>query len=198
MRTEARLKQWEAEHGFPGIYSITGRDINRRCGCGKRTKTLSSPFCQTCNTRARDLLAADGQGEVQEPKPKEPRPPKADPGKYTRCKVPECTRIAKHQGRLCPQCYVAANPIANACPSCKKAPRSRVRNTGVCAACQRNIERAAARLWHHAGGNMALACTALAQQGMETDEQQANQLLEALNADRLSSEDMEGAMFGLF
>ena len=40
MRTEARLKQWEAEHGFPGIYSITGRDINRKCGCGKRTKTL--------------------------------------------------------------------------------------------------------------------------------------------------------------
>lgn len=198
MRTDARLQQWEAEHGFPGIFSTTGRDINRKCGCGKRTKTLSTPFCQTCSTRALDLLASDAQGDVVEPKPKVPRPPKVDPGKYARCKVPECNRIAKHQGRLCPQCYVAANPAAHACPSCKKAPRSRVRDTGVCTACQRNIERAAARLWHHAGGNMALACTALAQQGMETDERQANQLLEALDAERLGPEDVDGAVFGFF
>jgi hypothetical protein len=195
MRTEDRLKQWEEEHGFAGIFSATGRDINRKCGCGKRTKTLSSPFCQTCGTRARDLLAADAQGHAPEPTPEASRPPKAEPGRYRRCKTRGCVRIAKHQGTLCPQCWAAEDPETRACPVCKKVPRKRNSHSGACAQCLRNIHKAAVRLWTVSGGNMALACTALVQQGMESDATASTQLLEALQTDELTPEDMERVAF---
>jgi len=195
MPTDERLQQWEAEHGFAGIFSSTGRDINRKCACGKRTKTLSSPFCRMCTTRAHSLLAADAQDDVPEPRPKPRRPPPADRSRYTWCKTPQCTRIAKHQGRLCPQCFVAGDPVTRACPACKKSPRAGNRRSGVCSSCLRNIHRAATRLWTVSGGNMALACTALAQQGMESDATASAQLLEALQTDKLTPEDMERVAF---
>ena len=198
MPTDERLQQWEEEHGVPGIFSASGRDINRKCACGKRTTSLSSPFCQTCATANRRLEVAMGvQGDVMETRPKPRRPPPADPDRYTRCKTPQCKRIAKHHGRLCPQCYVAGDPATRACPVCKKAPRACNRQSGVCSSCLRNIHRAATRLWTVAGGNMALACTALAQQGMEHDADASTQLLEALQMDKLTPEDMEGAVFDL-
>ena len=129
-----------------------------------------------------DVLAA------QRPRQAPRRPPPAVPGRYLRCRTKDCGRIAKHRGTLCPRCWVAKDPDARACPTCKKAPRCSGRQWGICSSCTRNVERAVGRLWQVAGGQMAIACSALAKHAMDEDStHEANQLLEALEVGALAS-----------
>jgi len=109
------------------------------------------------------------------------RPPPAEPGRYLRCRTKECDRIAKHRGTLCPKCWIAKDPDTRACPTCRKAPRCAGRKFGTCSSCNRNVERAAARLWQVSGGRMAIACSALAKHARDEDNaHEADQLLEAM------------------
>ena len=116
------------------------------------------------------------------------RPTPADPGRYLRCRTRECGRIAKHRGTLCPKCWIAKDPDLRACPTCKKAPRCNGRKFGTCSSCNRNVDRAVARLWQVAGGQMAIACSALAKHAMNEDNaHEADQLLEALDMGAMAS-----------
>lgn len=188
MPTDERLQQWEEKHGFAGIFCTSGRDINRKCACGKRTTSLATPFCRSCATCAHSLSEDGVQEDVPEPRAKPRRPPPTDPNRYTRCRTEGCGRIAKHRGTLCPTCWVATNPVERACPVCLKAPRCVSRRWGVCSSCTRNVKRAASRLWLVSGGNMAIACSALANEGVQANHaEEASQLLEALDAGDLAS-----------
>jgi len=116
------------------------------------------------------------------------RPTPADPGRYLRCRTRECGRIAKRRGTLCPKCWIAKDPDVRACPTCKKAPRCNGRKFGTCSSCNRNVDRAVARLWQVAGGQMAIACSALAKHAMDEDNaHEADQLLEALDMGAMAS-----------
>lgn len=205
--------------------SIARRCINAHCG--RATASLAQTECVCCEkrsgkwkggkrTRAYEqheadevassvavLDAVEAVGAVeqalttQRPRQVPRRPPPADPSRYLRCRTKECNQIAKHRGTLCPKCWVAKEPETRACPACRKAPRCAQRQWGICHGCVRNIERAAVRLWQVSGGHMSLACTALARQGMDADAHASNQLLEALQMDKVTPEDMEGAVFDL-
>ena len=130
----------------------------------------------------KDVLAMPRQRQV----PRRPTP--ADPCRYLRCRTKECGRIAKHRGTLCPKCWIAKDPDVRACPTCKRAPRCNGRKFGTCSSCNRNVERAVARLWQVAGGQMAIACSALAKHAMDEDNaHEADQLLEALEMGAMAS-----------
>jgi len=208
MPIEERLAKWEAKHGFRGMASPSGRDILRMCDCGKATPNLANPKCIPCDRASGNYRAGKrtreyemrGNEAREEPTPRQcgppRRPPPVDPSRYLRCRTKGCDRIAKHRGTLCPQCWVAKDPEERACPICRKAPRVTCRQWGVCTSCARNVKRAAARLWHVSGGQMAIACSALAHEGMEADSQhEANQLLEALDAGALASEHIDASVF---
>lgn len=75
MPTDERLQQWEEKHGFAGIFCTSGRDINRKCACGKRTTSLATPFCRSCATCAHSLSEDGVQEDVPEPRAKPRRPP---------------------------------------------------------------------------------------------------------------------------
>ena len=43
-----RLANWEAEHGFLGVYGSGGRSLYRRCECGRPTVCLADAQCRAC------------------------------------------------------------------------------------------------------------------------------------------------------
>jgi len=207
MASEDRLANFVARHGFQGIISPSGKDIHRMCACGKATASLIQPECVLCEKasgkwqggkRKRNYEKAGlVAGKPQRVPQVSYHAPPAEPRRYPQCRTKECNQMAKHRGTLCGKCYLAADPETRACPACKKAPRSAKCQSGVCHSCVVKIARAANRLWEVSGQHMTLACTALAHEGMDADAHASNQLLEALQMDKLSPEDMEVAVFDL-
>ena len=206
MTTEERLANFEARCGFPGIVSPSGKDVHRRCACGKATASLHNPVCVHCEKasgkwhRGKRTREYEKRGDEAREEPRTPQllcqAPPAEPVRYLPCRTKNCGHQAKRRGTLCQSCYIAADPETRACPVCKKASRCTTQACGICHSCMAKIDRAASRLWEVSGGHMALACSALAQRGMEADNQRdANQLLEALEAGALVSEAANGSAF---
>lgn len=206
MTVEERLVNFKARSGFEGIVSPSGKDVHRRCACGKATASLDNPVCVHCEkasglwrrgkrTREYERRGDEAREESRAPKASYQAPP-AEPVRYLQCRTKNCGHQAKRRGTLCQSCYIAADPETRACPVCKKAPRCTTQACGICHTCMVKIDRAAGRLWEVSGGHMALACSALAQRGMEADsERDANQLLEALEAGALVSEAVNHSVF---
>ena len=206
MTIDERLSNFKGRYGFEGIVSPSGKDVHRRCACGKATASLDNPVCVHCEKasglwrrgkRTREYEKRGNEAREQQPAPMVSyRAQPAEPVRHLQCRTKNCGHQAKRRGTLCQSCYIAADPETRACPVCKKASRCNTQACGICHTCMVKIDRAASRLWEVSGGHMALACSALAQRGMEADnERDANQLLEALEAGALVSEAINDSVF---
>ena len=194
MTAEERLANFEARCGVKGVISPSGKDIHRRCACGKATASLAQPECVACEKASgkwrggKRVRVYEQRGEEAREELRRPPPP-ADARQYPQCRTKGCGNVAKRRGTLCTKCYVAADPETRACPACKKMPRCTTHEWGICHSCVRGIDRAAARLWHVSGGHMSLACSALVRHGITADStHDAKQLLEALEMGALASD----------
>ena len=206
MAPEDRLANFVARHGFEGIISPSGKDIHRRCACGKATATLDNPVCVHCEKaagmwrRGKRTREYEKRGDEAREKPRAAQVsyqmPPTGPFQVPMCRTKDCGNVAKRRGTLCQKCYIAQDPATRACPVCKKAPLNPEHACGICHSCEARIDRAASRLWEVSGGHMSLACSALVQRGIEADsESDAKQLLEALNAGALASEAINTCVF---